>query len=121
MAVEAHVTRITALGALPLLVSYNLLNRDCGGLSSGGAVSLTAYREWIRVFAEGIGARRAVVILEPDALTVIDCLSAADQQARFAALNDAVAVLKAKPQVAVYLAAGHANWVAVEEIARPKP
>jgi endoglucanase len=117
-AVDARVTQLTALGALPLLVSYNLPNRDCGGLSAGGATSLNVYRDWIRAFAEGIGARRAVVILEPDSLTVLDCLGTADQEARFVALKDAVTILKAKPQVAVYLAAGHSNWVAVEEIAR---
>lgn len=116
-AVDARVTQITTLGALPVLVVYNLPNRDCGGLSAGGAASLAAYHDWIRAFAEGIGTRRAVVILEPDALTVLDCLSAAEQQGRFRALKDAVAVLKAKPQVAVYLAAGHSNWIAVGEIA----
>jgi endoglucanase len=116
-AVDARVTQITSLGALPLLVAYNAPFRDCGGLSTGGSGTIETYRAWVRAFAEGIGARRAVVILEPDGLTVIECLSAEQQAARFAAFAEAVSVLKALPQVTVYIAAEHSNWLTPQEIA----
>jgi hypothetical protein len=116
-AVQARVTTITAAGALPLLVAYNIPQRDCGGYSAGGQGSPDAYRTWIRAFAAGIGARRAAVILEPDALGSTQCLSAADLQTRYALLADAVAVLSAQPTVAVYLDAGHSRWLAASEIA----
>jgi endoglucanase len=50
------------------------------------------------------------VVLEPDALAGIDCLSAADRDRRLALLRDAVAVLRAKPGVEVYLDGGHSAW-----------
>jgi endoglucanase len=47
------------------------------------------------------------VILEPDALAGLDCLTQQDRDARLALLNDAVSVLQTK---AVYLDAGHSAW-----------
>ena len=59
---------------LPVLVAYNIPGRDCGGESTGGAGSPQAYRDWISAFADGIGGKPAVVIIEPDALAQLDCL-----------------------------------------------
>jgi endoglucanase len=103
-AVDAHVTAAAAQGRWTLLVAYNLPGRDCGGHSGGGT---TEYRAWIREFARGIGDRPAAVILEPDALAGLDCLTQQDRDARLALLNDAVSVLQTK---AVYLDAGHSAW-----------
>ena len=114
----AVAQRVTAAGgAVPVLVAYNIPQRDCGGASSGGVGSADAYKTWIRGFAAGIGSRRAVVVLEPDALALVDCLSATDRETRFALLRDAVAVLAAKPGVSVYLDAGHARWLSTDEAA----
>jgi endoglucanase len=106
-AVDAHVSAAAAAGRWSLLVAYNIPQRDCGGYSAGGT---TAYGAWIREFARGIGSRPAAVVLEPDALAGLDCLSRTDQDARIARLRDAVAVLRAKPGVEVYLDAGHSGW-----------
>jgi endoglucanase len=103
-AVDAHVTAAAARGRWTLLVAYNLPGRDCGGHSGGGTAE---YRAWIRELARGIGDRPAAVILEPDALAGLDCLTQQDRDARLALLNDAVAVLRGK---AVYLDAGHSAW-----------
>jgi endoglucanase len=109
--VDAAVTRMTAEGALPVFVAYNIPQRDCGGLSGGSAsTSPEAYRSWIAGFAAGIGARRAAVILEPDALAGMDCLSSADQQLRVDLLTYAVQTLRARGSVAVYLDAGNPGW-----------
>ena len=116
--VQAAVSkRVVAAGsAVPVLVAYNIPQRDCGGESAGGVGSADAYRTWIRDFAAGIGAHRAVVVLEPDALA-LDCLSTTDRDTRYALLRDAVAVLAARPGVSVYLDAGHARWLPADEAA----
>jgi hypothetical protein len=114
VAVDRRVSTITAAGALPVLVAYNIPKRDC---AASGATSASAYRTWIRGFASAIGSRKAVVILEPDALANIGCLSSADQSTRLGLIKDAVAVLAAQPGVAVYIDAGHANWVSASTMA----
>ena len=101
---------ITSAGAIPVFVAYNIPQRDCGGLSGGGGATSDVYRSWITGLADGIGARKAVVILEPDALANMGCLSAADQQNRLDLLKFAVATLRAKGQIFVYLDAGHSAW-----------
>lgn len=109
-AVGARVATIRAAGAMPVLVAYDIPLRDCGSFSSGGAPSAAAYERWIRGFALGIGSSPAAVILEPDALAGLDCLSSADQATRLALLRDAVSVLVAHHGVLVYLDAGNSAW-----------
>lgn len=115
--VSNTATTIANTGALPVFVAYNIPQRDCGGYSAGGSNSPDAYRTWIRAFAAGIGTRSAAVILEPDALASMDCLSATDQQTRMSLLSDAVQVLKAQGHVTVYLDAGNAGWQSVATMA----
>jgi endoglucanase len=110
------VSRITGARALPIFVAYNIPGRDCGQYSAGGANGSDAYKSWIRDFADGVGNRRAVVILEPDALAGMNCLSPALQQERINLIHYGVRVLKAKG-AAVYIDAGHARWVAPGEMA----
>lgn len=103
--------------ALPVLVAYNIPNRDCGGYSKGGTVSADAYRAWVRSIASGIGSHSAVVILEPDALAKMDCLPAAEQSLRRSLIQEAVSVLKKNAGVRVYIDAGHSGWVDVQTMA----
>ena len=111
--VTAEVDQLTAAaaaaGKTPVLVAYNIPNRDCGSFSAGGA-SPDSYGAWIRAIAGGIKGRPAEVILEPDALAQIGCLTAGDQSARLAMLADAVRILKSSPATKVYLDAGHPGW-----------
>jgi endoglucanase len=116
-AVSGRVSTITSAGALPVLVAYNIPLRDCSSYSGGGASSASAYRSWIRSFAAGIGSRRAVVVLEPDALAGLDCLSAADQSTRLSLLSDAVSVLAGYPGVSTYVDAGNSRWHSADVIA----
>jgi hypothetical protein len=109
-AVANRVAQISGAGALPVLVAYDIPLRDCGSYSSGGAPSASAYKTWIRSFAAGIGTQRAVMVLEPDALAGMDCLSPADRQTRLSLLSDAVSVLAAKPGVSTYIDAGNSGW-----------
>nr|WP_202446796.1 glycoside hydrolase family 6 protein [Streptomyces sp. SID5468] len=109
------VTRAAALeGRVPVLVAYDIPHRDCGQYSRGGAPDGRAYRRWIRRLAAGVGVRRAIVVLEPDAVAqwVTGCPAAErDGESRLALLADAVRTLKALPATSVYLDAGNAGWV----------
>lgn len=107
--VDAATTAMLAAGALPVFVAYNIPQRDCGGASSN-SINAPSYRTWIQSFADGIGARSAVVILEPDALAQMDCLSAADQAQRLDLIRFAVATFASKGATRVYIDAGHSNW-----------
>ena len=115
--VDLAVSVASAAGAVPVLVAYNIPQRDCGSYSAGGSSSAASYRSWISAFAAGIGSRRAIVILEPDALAGMGCLSAADQSARAALIRNAVATLRANSSTAVYVDAGHSHWQSASTMA----
>lgn len=103
--------------ALPVLVAYNIPQRDCGLHSAGGASGADAYRTWIRQFAKGLARRPAIVILEPDALASTDCLSTAQRDERFSLLKFAVETLNAQDAF-VYIDAGHAEWLSPADAAQ---
>ena len=69
------VDQARAARRTPVLVAYNIPNRDCGQYSSGGATGDGAYRTFVEQMADGIGGAKAIVILEPDALaqTLVKC------------------------------------------------
>jgi endoglucanase len=108
--VKARVDEITAAGSLPVLVAYDLPGRDCNGYSSGGAASPAAYRAWIRELARGIGDRRTVVVLEPDAVAELDCFPPQRRTRTLALVREAVQTLAALPHTAVYVDAGNEAW-----------
>lgn len=110
--IQNVVGQAKAANTVPVFVAYNIPQRDCGGYSSGGTNSANAYQSWIDAFASGIGNERAVIILEPDALSQISCLSQTDQQTRLSLLSYAVTKFKSLGQTAVYIDAGHAGWIA---------
>ncbi|MFB6726275.1 glycoside hydrolase family 6 protein [Kribbella sp. NPDC056345] len=104
---------------LPVLVAYNIPGRDiCAGHSGGGAGSVSAYRTWISSFAAGIGTKPAVVIIEPDALNGLDCMTQAQRDERLGMLLYATQMLQQKaPNTYAYLDAGNAGWTAASTIA----
>ncbi|MGX6600797.1 glycoside hydrolase family 6 protein [Micromonosporaceae bacterium Da 78-11] len=112
-AVGAYVGSAKKARKLPVLVAYNLPGRDaCGGHSAGGARTAAAYRTWISAFAAGIGARPAVVILEPDAFGDYQCMSAAAIATRNSLIKYAVQQLRQRaPNTWAYLDAGNAGWI----------
>jgi len=113
--IDDHVTTVTAAGAVPVLVAYNIPIRDCGGLSGGGGATAADYRTWIAGFARGLAGRRAIVILEPDAIANWDCLSSADLATRVSLMQYAVQVLKAQGNTALYLDGGNPSWLSPSE------
>ena len=105
------VAAAAAQGTMPILVAYNIPQRDCGGFSAGGSNNPAGYSAWIHSLAAGIGTSRATVILEPDALAQMSCLSQGDQATRMQLISDAVSTLKNNPNTRVYIDAGHSGWV----------
>lgn len=102
-------TGAASADSTPVLTVYAIPHRDCGQFSAGG-LTPSAYSSWVRKIAAGIGPRRAVVVLEPDALGLIEqCGSVRgfDPEQRFALLEEAVRVLGSLPATLVYVDVGH--------------
>lgn len=113
-AVSNYVNEAAAVNAVPMLVVYNIPDRDCGQHSSGGAANFEAYDAWIDDFAAGLEDDPAIIIIEPDAIALNSCAGSG----RNIALNDAVNTIKNScAQCRVYLDAGHSNWVAPADMA----
>ncbi|MFP4148789.1 MAG: glycoside hydrolase family 6 protein [Nitriliruptoraceae bacterium] len=96
-------------GHTAVLVVYGIPHRDCGSYSGGG-MSAAQYPGWIEDIARGIGSHPAVVVLEPDAIALADCLSDELRNERYRLLSGAVTTLSANPATEVYIDAGHSNW-----------
>jgi len=111
------VSASEASNSLATLVAYNIPARDCGSYSAGGANSSQAYDSWIRQLADGIGRRSVIVILEPDALAQIGCLTAADQASRYSDLSNAINILTIKTNAIIYIDAGHSDWISAATMA----
>lgn len=112
-----YIADAQAAGTMPILALYGITNRDCGSYAAGGFGSAGAYRGWIDGVAAAIGSGPAAVILEPDALAMIDCLSPGQQQERLDLIRYAVDTLTRNPGTAVYVDAGHPRWVPADVMA----
>lgn len=119
-ATGSYVGAAAASGKLPVLVAYNIPNRDiCAGQSGGGAGSAADYNTWIAAFAGGIGTRPALVVLEPDALGHESCMTPAQISERNGMLRNAIAQFTAKaPNTWVYLDAGNPGWLGATTMAK---
>ena len=117
-AVRATAAHASAVGAVPILVAYNVPGRDCSQYSAGGAPTGDSYREWIDAFARGLGDAPAIVIVEPDGLALMpaDC-GQPDTFDRMALIRHAATALHAAPGAAVYLDAGNSGWHPAAEMA----
>lgn len=118
--VEREVRGIirTAAGRTPVLVAYDIPDRDCGGYSGGGAADAASYKAWIAGMARGLGQASAIVVLEPDAIpqtlpqggcSAFD--SAGAQDGRYQELSDGVDALTGDAHAHVYLDAGNKGWI----------
>ena len=106
-----------AAGAIPVLALYGIPYRDCGSFAAGGFATAEDYRQWIDGIAADLGASRAAIIVEPDALAMADCLSADQRQERFDLIRYAVDTLTRNPAAAVYIDGGQLRWHSPEEMA----
>jgi hypothetical protein len=135
------------VGALPVLVVRATKHDRCRGYDGGGPwnrVRRGLYKPWINAFARQLQrtwagpfrykfwsrtvwprhyfrpvARRAVVILEPDALGFMSrksgCLSRRARRSRLALLNYAARRLARLPGVTTYIDAGSSSWATAGE------
>ncbi|GGO04928.1 glucanase [Microbispora rosea subsp. aerata] len=117
--VDAYVGAAAAAGKIPIMVVYEMPNRDCGGASAGGAPDHASYRAWIDQVAAGLGGRPAYIILEPDALAIMpNCMNASQQAEVQASMAYAGKKFKAtSPNVKVFFDAGHDAWVNASDMA----
>lgn len=106
---QGYVNKITSRaiqrGQTPIFVLYAIPHRDCGGYAAGGLPDPAPYRRWVDQIREGIAGRRAVVIIEPDAIGM-DCLTAAERTQRVAMLRYALQSLSEDPDIWAYIHAG---------------
>jgi endoglucanase len=116
--VDRYVSGAANVDQVPVLVAYNIPHRDCGSYSAGGVSDSLAYSRWMSDFAKGVNGRKAIVILEPDALAGFECLSKKARSDRADMLRSAVETLKTNADVKVYLDAGHPEWQSVSEMAQ---
>jgi endoglucanase len=117
--VDAFVGAAAAANRIPIMVVYDIPNRDCGGASSGGAPSHAAYRAWVDQVAAGLAGRPAYIVLEPDVLALMsNCQSASQQAETRASMAYAGKRLKAgSAQARVYFDIGHSAWLSPGEAA----
>lgn len=117
--VSNFVGAAAAAGKIPILVVYNIPNRDCGGPSGGGLSDHVAYRAWVDQVAAGLQNRPATIILEPDVLPIMSsCLTASQQAETRASMAYAGKRLKAgSSQARVYFDIGHSAWLPASEAA----
>lgn len=102
-------------GEIPQVVLYAIPYLDC--YSGAGFSSHSSYKAWIDQVAGVIGSYRAMVIIEPDALAGLDCLPDDERERRLDSLSYATTKLSALANTAVYMDAGHSNWVPKAEMA----
>ncbi|MEQ4301844.1 glycoside hydrolase family 6 protein [Plantactinospora sp. B6F1] len=117
--VDAFVGAAAAAGKIPILVVYNIPNRDCSGASSGGLPSHTAYRQWIDQVAGGLNGRPASIILEPDVLALMsNCMNSSQQAETQASMAYAGKAFKAaSSQARVYFDAANSAWLSPSAMA----
>lgn len=118
-AVGGYVTQAAEARRTPVLVAYNIPQRDCGQHSAGGERSAQAYQQWIRGFAQAVGEQPAIVILEPDALPQMDCLDAASKAERMQLFQYAVQQFyDLAPRALLYIDIGNSDWLKPDEAAK---
>ena len=103
---------------LPVLVVYNMPNRDIGQYSKGGAKSRESYLNFIKEFADGIGSNKPILVFEPDSLTHATELGTDEQNDRLTLMKDGLQLLTDNCDALVYIDIGHSNWLSSEEASK---
>ncbi|GAA4917434.1 glycoside hydrolase family 6 protein [Streptomonospora salina] len=117
--VDALVGAAESDGTTPIMVVYNIPNRDCSNHSGGGAPDHSSYRDWVDQVAAGLDGRPATIVVEPDVLSLMsDCMDQGQQNQVMDSIAYAGKTLMAgSSQARVYFDAGHSGWHSPGEIA----
>jgi endoglucanase len=97
-------------GTIPIFVVYNIPLRDCGSYSAGGASSPSDYESFVDSIVSDLGQGKAMVIVEPDALSEMSCQSSAEQQTYYQLIGYAAQHLDEDANASVYVDAGNPGW-----------
>lgn len=102
---KTYLTNAKNAGKVPQIVLYGIPGRDCGNHSAGGQATADAYKAWVNAVSTQVGQDKAVVIVEPDAISYC---GSATVRAEWAPLLTYVGqTFKANnPNAALYLHAG---------------
>lgn len=111
--VHSRITRLLkrADPLLPIMVIYNLPNRDMGHYSKGGASSDDTYLQFIETFAKALGDRQPIVIYEPDGLPHTTLMEKKPAQKRLELMKQSLSILRENCNAHVYADIGHSNWL----------
>lgn len=96
---------------LPVLVIYNIPNRDIGQYSKGGAKNVERYLEFIHTFSQGVGDNSPIIIYEPDALPHSTLLTEREQDDRLSLMKQGLDILTDNCGGIIYTDIGHSNWL----------
>lgn len=117
--VQDITTKAAAANQMPVLVSYNIPDRDLGQFSAGGAPTTAAYQAWIAAISQGVADRPAVIILEPDALPGVPDMPRQQAEERLAMLHQALQFFGAhNPNAYVYVDAGNSKWLSTSDLVK---
>ncbi|MET0928259.1 MAG: glycoside hydrolase family 6 protein [Aeromicrobium sp.] len=107
-AASTYAKRASRKKKTPVVTIYAIPDRDCGNHSSGGFDAAT-YKRWITKVAAGLKGRKAIAVLEPDAIALQGSAQCTADSDRSALLSYAARKLHAAG-VWVYIDAGHSSW-----------
>ena len=102
---------------MPVLVIYNMPNRDIGQYSKGGAKTQNEYLGFIQDFTNGIGNNSPIVIFEPDAIPHLTHLNKKEANNRIELIKKALNILTTSNAI-VYIDVGHSNWLTPEDVSK---
>jgi len=103
---------------LPILVVYNIPNRDIGQYSKGGAKTRERYIDFIKRFSKGVGDKSPIIIYEPDALPHSTLLPEEEQEWRLELMKESLEYLTENCNGIVYIDTGHSNWLSPKQASR---
>jgi endoglucanase len=115
--VDASLTAAARAHQVPVFVLYDIPHRECGAEPTDGASDAASYKAWFAAALAGIRTRRALVVLEPDALPQLDCLTHSQQVERYQLLHWAIGQLAAHTSLTSYVDAGNSAWKSPAEMA----
>jgi len=108
--IQRHVAAAKAQGTTLVFVTYAIPNRDCGGYSKGGH-TYANYLAWNKTIVSALAGTTAVVLVEPDSLSMLaDPKCASEAEKRLPLIRGAVDILHAAG-IRTYLDGGNSNWL----------
>jgi len=99
-------------GKVPVMVIYNIPNRDLGNFSKGGAEDMSEYLNFIISFCRGLKDRQAIIIFEPDAIPHAIAQGEVLLTQRINLMNAGLKIISMMcPNAIVYVDVGHPRWI----------